>query len=52
MPEPPVQFGATPASIHRNAPRYGEHGAEVLEELGYTESKITALKESGALLVP
>ncbi|MBH63249.1 MAG: CoA transferase [Alphaproteobacteria bacterium] len=52
LPEPPVQFGATPASIHRNAPRYGEHGAEILEELGYTESKITALKESGALLVP
>ena len=52
LPEPPVQFGTTPASIHRGAPRYGEHGIEVLEELGYSTSEISTLKQSGAILVP
>ena len=52
LPEPPVRFSATPASIHRPAPRYGEHGAEVLRELGYTEEEIERLKECGALPAP
>jgi crotonobetainyl-CoA:carnitine CoA-transferase CaiB-like acyl-CoA transferase len=52
LPQPSVQFSATPASIHRHAPRYGEHGAEVLKELGYTQNEIEGLQESGALGVP
>ena len=48
---PTVQFSGTPASIHRHAPRYGEHGAEVLRELGYREDEIDNLKGSGGLLV-
>tara|TARA_A100001037_G_scaffold83142_1_gene75193 strand:- start:13699 stop:14907 length:1209 start_codon:yes stop_codon:yes gene_type:complete len=52
LTEPPVQFSATPASIHRNAPRYGEHGAEILSELGYSDNEIYQLKEAGALMVP
>ena len=52
LPEPPVQFSATPASIHRHAPRHGEHGAEVLKELGYTEDEVDQLEECGALRVP
>ena len=52
LPEPSVQFSATPASIHRHAPRYGEHGAEVLKELGYTQNEIEGLQESGALGAP
>ena len=31
----PVQFSETPASIHRHAPRHGEHTDEVLREVGY-----------------
>jgi len=49
---PTVRFSGTPASIHRHAPRYGEHGAEVLRELGYREDEIDNLKGSGGLLVP
>ncbi len=41
--KPPTKFAATPASIRRHVPRLGEHTAEVLGELGYTETQIEAL---------
>lgn len=47
---PPVKFAKSPSAIRRHAPLYGEHGPEVLRELGYDEQTIAALKESGALL--
>jgi len=47
---PPVNFSKSPSSIRRHAPRYGEHGPEVLRELGYDEGAIAALSASGALL--
>ena len=50
LTEPTVRFSETPASIHRHAPRHGEHGVEVLKELGYSEDEIDDLEESGALL--
>jgi crotonobetainyl-CoA:carnitine CoA-transferase CaiB-like acyl-CoA transferase len=31
---PPVKFSRTPSTIHRHAPRLGEHTAEVLAEVG------------------
>jgi crotonobetainyl-CoA:carnitine CoA-transferase CaiB-like acyl-CoA transferase len=31
---PPVKFSKTPSTIHRHAPRLGEHTAEVLAEVG------------------
>ena len=52
LPEPPVRFSATPASIHRPAPRHGERDAELLQELGYTEEEIDRPKERGALRAP
>ena len=50
LTEPTVRFSETPASIHRHAPRHGEHGVEVLKGLGYSEEEIDDLKGSGALL--
>jgi crotonobetainyl-CoA:carnitine CoA-transferase CaiB-like acyl-CoA transferase len=47
---PPVKFSKSPSSIRRHAPRYGEHGPELLRELGYDEDTIAALAQSGALL--
>lgn len=47
---PPVKFSKSPAAIRSHAPRFGEHGAEVLRELGYDAATIAALVASGALL--
>jgi crotonobetainyl-CoA:carnitine CoA-transferase CaiB-like acyl-CoA transferase len=47
---PPVTFSASPASIRRPAPRFGEHSQEVARELGYDEAAVTALLASGALI--
>ena len=46
---PPVKFSKTPASIRSQAPRFGEHGPELLRELGYDEATIAKMKASGAL---
>ena len=47
---PPVKFSKSPASIRSHAPRFGEHGAEVLRELGYDEAAIVEMYASGALI--
>ena len=47
--EPPVDYSRSPASIRRPAPRLGQHGAELLAELGYGETEIEDLRASGAL---
>ena len=46
----PVNYAKTPNSIRTHAPRFGEHGAEVLSELGYDEGTIAELMEGGAVL--
>ena len=48
----PVSFSASPASIRAPAPRFGEHGAELLREAGMDETAIAALRATGALLEP
>lgn len=50
MPSFPVNFGSTPASIYRHAPRLGEHTTEVLKEAGLSEADIAALTASGGAL--
>ncbi|MGH9134487.1 MAG: CaiB/BaiF CoA transferase family protein [Ilumatobacteraceae bacterium] len=46
---PPVRYGATPASVRRPAPLIGEHGREVLAEVGYTTDELDALEREGVL---
>lgn len=46
---PPVKMTKSPASIRRQAPRLGEHGAEILRELGFDDTEVASLKASGAL---
>ncbi|MGB8861820.1 MAG: CoA transferase [Ilumatobacteraceae bacterium] len=46
---PPVVFDGTPADVRRPAALIGEHGDEVLAELGYAPDEVAALRASGAL---
>jgi crotonobetainyl-CoA:carnitine CoA-transferase CaiB-like acyl-CoA transferase len=48
-PRPPVRFDVTPAAITRPAPGLGEHGEEVLRELGLEPARIAALREEGVV---
>lgn len=41
------RFEKTPGGIARDAPRLGEHSAEILREAGYDAAKISALREAG-----
>jgi crotonobetainyl-CoA:carnitine CoA-transferase CaiB-like acyl-CoA transferase len=45
---PAVQLEATPGTIRRGAPEFGEHTEEVLLAHGFTWDEVAALKESGA----
>ena len=46
---PPARFSASPAGVHRLAPRLGEHTREVLREAGYAQTEIDSLIEKKAV---
>jgi len=46
---PAVKLSETPARLRRPSPRLGEHTAEVLREIGYSDAEIQALAASGAV---
>jgi crotonobetainyl-CoA:carnitine CoA-transferase CaiB-like acyl-CoA transferase len=52
MPDIPLRFSDSPAEISRLPPRFGEHGREILGELGLTSDDIAALAAAGALVLP
>jgi formyl-CoA transferase len=43
----PVKLSETPGSIRRAAPLLGEHTAEILAELGYSDREIAELRKTG-----
>ena len=45
----PILFSDTPVSYRRPPPRLGEHSAEVLASLGYTDEQIDSLRQEGAI---
>src|SRR5689334_22264334 len=44
-----VWLSETPGSIRRRAPRLGEHTDQILDELGYNNSAIAALRDKGVI---
>lgn len=48
---PAARFKKTPSEIARPAPKLGEHGREILSNLGYSEDKITSLISEKKLFV-
>lgn len=44
-----VRFGTTPTAVRRHAPLVGQHGEEVLAEVGYSAAELAALREAGVL---
>jgi crotonobetainyl-CoA:carnitine CoA-transferase CaiB-like acyl-CoA transferase len=52
MPDIPLRFSDSPAEIRRLPPGFGEHGREILSELGLSSADIDALAAAGALVLP
>ena len=52
VPDVPVRFADTPAAIDRLPPRLGEHGREILQEIGMRPDEIDALASSGGVVLP
>lgn len=50
VPDTPVQFSRTPASIDRLQPKLGEHSAEILREAGIGDGEIEQMRASGATI--
>jgi len=50
QPRPPARFTETPAEIRRPAPGLGEHGEELLTELGLDAGEIERLREQGVTI--
>jgi formyl-CoA transferase len=48
---PAAKLSETPARLSRPAPLYGEHTAELLRELGYSDADIKALAEAAAVVL-
>ena len=44
----PIKFSATPTSVARPAPVFGQHTREVLLEFGFETAEIQAMLDSGA----
>ena len=49
MPQAPVSFGRDAYSAADTSPRFGEHTRKILDELGFSDSEITDLINSGAV---
>jgi len=48
---PPVQFKETGPAPYNKAPRLGQHTAQIMKELGYTEADIKAMQDSKDIII-
>jgi len=47
----PFRMSATPGSIRRPSPLVGQHGAEILREVGYDDAGLAALQARGTITI-
>ena len=47
IPASPFRYSGFPKPLKLTAPLLGEHNRDILSGLGYTETQITALEQSG-----
>jgi formyl-CoA transferase len=52
MPDAPLRFSDSPAAITRLPPRFGEHGREILGEIGLSGEEIDVLAAAGGVVLP
>jgi crotonobetainyl-CoA:carnitine CoA-transferase CaiB-like acyl-CoA transferase len=52
VPDVPVRFADSPGAIDRLPPRLGEHGREILREIGMHPDEIEALAANGGVILP
>jgi crotonobetainyl-CoA:carnitine CoA-transferase CaiB-like acyl-CoA transferase len=48
----PVKMSSTPAAVRRHAPLVAQHTAEILVELGYSDSDVIKLVDDGVVRLP
>lgn len=49
QPRPAARFDKTPQGVQSSAPLLGEHGDEILEEIGFEAERIAELKSGGVV---
>jgi crotonobetainyl-CoA:carnitine CoA-transferase CaiB-like acyl-CoA transferase len=52
LPRPPMRFSTQPTGPGRPAPLLGEHGPDLLRELGYPDDEVRRLTDTGVLHHP
>ena len=52
QPRPAAEFGGTPVRAPSPAPGMGQHGRQILEELGYASEEIAQLGEAKVVRLP
>jgi crotonobetainyl-CoA:carnitine CoA-transferase CaiB-like acyl-CoA transferase len=52
QPRPAAEFSATPVRVPSPAPAIGEHGRQILEELGYAADEIARLGDAKVVRLP
>ena len=48
---PAVKMSETPARLTRRSPLFGEHTAELMREVGYSDAEIQEMSAAGAVVL-
>ena len=51
VPVPPIEFASVDFTAEEKGPAIGEHTAELLKPLGYTQEQLEAMQQDGAIVM-